>query len=526
MLQAIRGNPKRQASASVHSIPAPVGGLNARDALSAMKPTDAIVLENFFPEANYVVLRKGFAGHNFSGSGSDIQSLMTYHATDGDEQLFAAAGGTIVDVTSKDLASIVYSTGITNNKWQYVNFSTAGGLFIVAVNGTDTPLKYDGSNWDTDSITGSVPSSANLINVWSHKERLWFAEKDTLNAYYLPSNAVTGAVVKFPLGGVFNNGGQLLAGGTLSTDSGSGIDDLIVFVTDNGEVAIYAGTNPSSPTDWSLLGVYPIGLAVGHRCLFKVAGDLIVITTFGAESIKQVMSSDRAEMDKRTITGKIRETFNAQVQNYRSNFGWQGFVYAKGRYAIINVPIAEGVRQEQYIQNLNTGAWCKFTGQRANCWATLNDELYFGGNAIDAEGSSAVFKADTGHDDNGHQLHGEIKTAFNACGTSGQNKFFNELRPLLLTNGTASLTAGVNVDYNNSVPTGTLSASAGDTGLWGSARWGSSRWGGRGLLVRNWLTIGQIGTTVAARLRVAASGITVQLNGFDINYQKSQGQIF
>ncbi len=514
MLQALRGNPKRQALSMVHSMPAPTGGLNARDAWESMKPTDAIVLENFFPEMNYVALRRGFVEHNAT---ADVQTLMTYHAVNGDEKLFAAVGGTIVDVTVEDSPSTVYSTSITNNKWQYVNFSTAGGLFIVAVNGSDTPLKYDGSTWATDSITGSVSSSANLINVFSHKERLWFCEKNTLNMWYLASNAVTGAVTKFPLGGVFNNGGQVLAGGSLSTDSGSGIDDLFVVVTDNGEAAIYAGTNPGS--DFALLGVYPIGLPVGNRCLFKVAGDLIVITTFGAESIKQVMASDRAEVDKRTITGKVRESFNKQVQNYRGNFGWQGFVYAKGRYALINVPVAQGVRQEQFVQNLNTGAWCKFTGMNANCWATLNDELYFGG-------GSGVFKADTGYNDDGSQIQAEIKTAFNGCGNHGQNKFFNALRPLLLTSGVIAITAGVNVDYNNTSPTATLSASPGNTGLWGSGLWGQSRWGGRGLLTRKWLTVGQIGTTVAARLRVAASGMSVQVNGFDINYQRSEGSIY
>ena len=31
------------------SIPAPFGGLNSRDSVDLMKPTDAIVMSNFFP---------------------------------------------------------------------------------------------------------------------------------------------------------------------------------------------------------------------------------------------------------------------------------------------------------------------------------------------------------------------------------------------------------------------------------------------------------------------------------------------
>lgn len=516
MLAALRGNKNRKAVSSVHSIPAPTGGLNARDPLASMSNKDAIVLDNFFPEVNYVSLRRGHASHA-TGMSTAVQSLMTYHALNGSEKMFAAANGAIYDVTTAGAGSSVYSTSITSNKWQWVNFSTSGGLFIVAVNGADTPLKYDGSTWTTDSLTGSISSSADLINVFSHNERLWFVEKNTLNLWYLASNAVTGALTKFPLGGVFNNGGQVVAGSTLSVDTGVGIKNLIVFVTDNGEAAIYSGTNPAS--DFLLLGVFPIGLPIGNRCLFKIAGDLVVLTTFGAESMKQVMVADRADDDRRTITSKIRETFNVQARNYKANFGWQGIVYPKGRFALINVPVAEGASQVQFVQNINSGEWCRFTSMNANCWGILNDELYFGGN------SDVVYKADTGYQDNGGQIQGEIKTAFDPCKSPGRNKLFNLLRPLLVTNGTAELTAGVNVDYNNTIPTGTLSASAGDTGLWGTGLWGTSQWGGAGLLIRKWLTVGQIGTTVAARLRVAGNGISVQVNGFDINYQPAEGTV-
>jgi hypothetical protein len=40
-------------------VPAPVGGLNARDALAAMPETDASVMVNFFPFADRVESRTG-----------------------------------------------------------------------------------------------------------------------------------------------------------------------------------------------------------------------------------------------------------------------------------------------------------------------------------------------------------------------------------------------------------------------------------------------------------------------------------
>jgi len=47
-------------AASVASLPAPVGGWNARDSLANMDETDAVTLENYFPTVSSVVLRGGY----------------------------------------------------------------------------------------------------------------------------------------------------------------------------------------------------------------------------------------------------------------------------------------------------------------------------------------------------------------------------------------------------------------------------------------------------------------------------------
>lgn len=53
------------------AIPAPVGGWNARDALDAMPPTDAVKLVNWIPRAGYVQSRGGFSIHA-SGLGGAV----------------------------------------------------------------------------------------------------------------------------------------------------------------------------------------------------------------------------------------------------------------------------------------------------------------------------------------------------------------------------------------------------------------------------------------------------------------------
>lgn len=520
MLQALRPNRSRQAVSRIHNIPASVGGLNARDALDDMDPQDALIMDNFFPEANYTALRRGFASHATGAGSGVVQTLMTYHALDGDEELFAAANNQIYDATDAGSVPSSYSTSITSNKWQWTNFSNTAGLFLLAVNGADTPLKYDGSTWATNSLTGSISSSANIINLFSFKERLFFIEKSSLNLWYLASQAISGTLAKLPLGGVFEKGGQIVAGGSFSFDAGVSVDNYLVVVTDNGEAAVYSGITPAS--DFALKGVYNVGVPVGPRCLVKVGGDIIIITTQGAVPLSQMIVNDRAKADQVAITAKIQELFNAATQNYISNFGWQAIVYPKSRWAVFNVPEIEGVRQKQYVQNVITGAWCRFTNMNANCWGLKNDELFFGGN------DGTVYKADSGRQDDGGEIQWDLKTAFNGCGSRGQNKFFKALRPLLLTSGTSSFLAGVNVDFDNTPPTGSISATAGDVGLWGSptSLWGTAKWGGIGLLVRKWLTVGRIGTMVAARFKGAADNVSVQCNGFDVLYERAKGTVF
>jgi hypothetical protein len=61
-------------------------------------------------------------------------------------------------------------------------------------------------------ITGENSSNFETVNLF--KERLYFVIKDSLDFCYLPVDSINGAVTKFPLGGIFKNGGYLQAMGT------------------------------------------------------------------------------------------------------------------------------------------------------------------------------------------------------------------------------------------------------------------------------------------------------------------------
>lgn len=131
-------------TASVASLASPIGGWNARDSLAEMNPLDAVQLINFFPTPSDVTLRKGFTKTS-TGITGNVQTLMNYANQDGTNTLFAVANGVIYNASTSTATSVF--TGLTNSKFQHCMISTDGGNFIIAVNGEDAAMIYDGTRW-------------------------------------------------------------------------------------------------------------------------------------------------------------------------------------------------------------------------------------------------------------------------------------------------------------------------------------------------------------------------------------------
>jgi len=133
----------QQRRATTTSMASPIGGWNARDSLANMQPLDAVQLINFFPTPTDVTLRKGYTKAS-TGIAGKVKSLMNYTENSG-YKLFAAAGTKIYD--SKPSTAVEYFTGLTSDKFQHVNLTNQAGHFLVACNGSDPTLVFDGTRW-------------------------------------------------------------------------------------------------------------------------------------------------------------------------------------------------------------------------------------------------------------------------------------------------------------------------------------------------------------------------------------------
>lgn len=463
MRKALRQNAGRAATAKPTIIQAPTKGWSANSLPVKAEEGTALILENWFPEATSIRPRKG-STEQVTGITGGVETLMPF-VSGTTAKLFAAGNSAIYDVTSAGALGAAVQSGLTATKFSHTNFATAAGQYLYMVNGADAARHFDGTNWVQPVITNV--SSSVLSAVATHKSRLFFIEKDSTTVWYLPVDSIAGAATAFEVGSQLRSGGKLAAIASWSVDSGDGMDDLFVIWSSEGEVLVYAGTNPSS--DYSLVGRYTTGRPIGERCLFPIGGDLAMLSEDGVVALSSVMRFDRLTTKEKALSAKIVDEYRRVVKNYSSEFGWQMVTLPKASMAIINVPgDGDAGASVQFAYNVSTKAWSKFTGLDAQCWTLFDGDIYFGTPA------GGVYKGERGGTDAGTSITCRCLPAFSHMGAPGLTKHVKLIQPLLSTD-IADYAFGVSCIINFQVP-GVLGTGAPATE--GVFTWDVSYWDG------------------------------------------------
>lgn len=576
------------------SLASPIGGWNARDSLANMQPLDAVQLVNFFPTPTDVTLRKGYTKSS-TGITGKVNSLMNYSDTSlpAGYNLFAAAGTKIYD--AKPSVAVEYFSGITNDKLQHVNITNAAGHFLVACNGVDPVMIYDGTRWffvattttaqtissitrgGTGNLTATVTTasphglvdknrvtisgatesnyngtyvidvtstttftytmasapaanatvvgsytvigitgidSSKFANVNLFKNRLYFTEKNSLNAWYLPVDSIGGAASPLPFGGVARNSGYLQAMGTWTIDAGQGVDDYAVFVTSMGEVIVYNGTDPDTADTWALKGVWQLGQTFTRRCFFKWAGDLLLLTQDGLVPLASALQSSR--LDPRVnLTDKIYYAVSQAATQFYALPGWQINYFASENMLILSIPTNAGM--EQYVMHTITKSWARFTGIEAYCWEVSGDsDMHFGGNGF-------VGKFYDTTSDAGNNIVATAQQAYSYFDSPGQLKRFTLVRPILQTdNGLPTVLCGISVDFDTTPLTNQIAfnPSINNIGIWDTGRWDEVNWGAGLTTTKIWQGVTGLGFSGSVNINVASQGIELHWASTDYVMEK------
>jgi hypothetical protein len=447
MLAPRRINTNRRARP--HPLPAPVGGINRRDAITAMRAEDAVDMVNFFPGQSSVDFRRGYERIATLGTSAPVRMLIPYHYGV-NRKLLAFSGTSIYELIPANSYFLTDDNGPTllddddepledepellsashlsdADTSGYVSHVQVGARTIMC-NGVDTPFSYDGSDiiahgWTDASTTLDF---ADLSFVFAFNSRVYFVEKDTQSFWYGGVGAVQGALEKFDLAltGTFRGSLKLLT--AITNDGGDGLDDLFVAIFSEGDVVVYRGSDPGDVANWTRVGTYRIGEPLSRFAHTSNGGDITVVTSRGYESLVRSTREGEGVKSRSMISDRIQKEVIQITKRTGDSDDWRLVTYNRGQMLIVQAPLATSPRH--HVQNIDTARWTRFDLSDVRSFAIL-DRLCFVG---DKNGRVHVF--DTGDTDDGKQIVYSAQCAWNHLGPQGYKKIMQ----YLLLNITAS----------------------------------------------------------------------------------------
>jgi len=485
--QAFRRSPVPQQVAQqlrTITIPAPTRGLILNENESFMQPGAALVLDNWAPTMKGIKLRGGCITWATLPETTPVISMFQF-ISGNNQRMYAGNLNKLYDVTAPTPTMI--KSGQTSGNYvasQLANQS--GDHMLVANEGGDYLLHFDGTTWTTlnasqittNPVITPPPSCAtghNLTYVWKYRGRYFFVEGGTMNAWYLPTNAFQGQLNLIPLAGAATKGGKLLCGFTWSLDAGDGIDDKCVFLTDQGELLIFTGSDPSTVANWRQEGRYQTSVPLGMNAYTAVGGDILIATVDGIIPISASITKDSTQLELAAITRAIKPMWRDMV-NAKRSYPWTLCKWDEYGGMFVTYPGGNPGSWYCGVVNIATGAWTRFIGWDAMCFCRMRGDMFFGTQ------TGKIMQADrTGYDDG---------VPYTATMVGGWEMFSSQSSTLVWRQARASFSAragepfqpqlSCTTDYVIVIPTPPSAApdpgilDVWDQGLWGYAGSGSA----------------------------------------------------
>lgn len=406
-----------------------------------------------------------------SGATATILMVIPATATTGVLKLGTIAGGPFVD-----------------------NEAITTGSGAAVANGASTSAS-------THAITGSGIETDTFSAVWLYASRLFFVEKNTLTAWYLPVDVVSGAANTISLAGVFQKGGALLFGASWSIDAGDGMDDRCVFVSTEGEVAIFAGSNPSDANAWALEGRYNIAKPLGVNGHMQAGGDLLIATVDGIIPLSMAMQKDPAALSLAAVTRPIEALWKKVT--VAASQPIELVKWPERAAAVVVLP----EETEMLWANINTGAWAVQENWPASCGTTHIGKGYIG------QSDGSVFAIDeTGYDEDEPYTAG-LCLAFDDLGDPTSFKTAQLARLAYFASSEMTAKVSVATNYNTDFPS--APSAAGFTGsdaytVWDVDNWDEKLWWDESVtdpttaITTQWVSVSGGGTALALQVQVTS----------------------
>lgn len=501
-------------TALAKALPAPTGGLNDLDPLANMDPAFMIDGMNVFPDTGLVLCRPGYQIVQ-TGFGKPVKTILEYRGHDGSIQKFCATDDGIYEIATPGTKTLVKA--LTNGDLNYTQFSNAGNTYLVACNGVDPMVLYNGSTWVsfTEVTTPVAPGEikginpALVVDVYTHNARLWLVKKNSMEAYYMPVDAVGGEAKVFLVGSNFTRGGYLLKLMRWSSDTGAGIDDRLVFITTAGEIASYSGTDPATAETFQLDSVFMMAPPLGDRGLCEFGGDVLVLSRRGLMPASSLLYGTAVEQME---GGVLSRRINRKLQQLTAQwmalpFPIEVFVHSELQWITINVWDSDLNRPTQYVMNLLNGSWGRFN-YPVRTLRTIDNITYMG-----TQDGRVLIVTKNGYRDElnidgtaGLPIEGWMMGAYTYLDDPNSNKHAKLMQPVFQAEVKPSFRMRALPDfrtdpYNIVVPPSLALANA----KWDLSYWDLANWAGLENVYRPWMSANVLGYAFAWQIKFSTS---------------------
>lgn len=522
----------------------PSKGMNARDTFQAMGPQYAISLINVVVESYGVRTRRGYSDWaiQFAGAPVPVWTVMSYHPPS-DElpsaptpagRLFASKDGMLYDVTEGGLGPWLPEAGVTGGSdfWTGINFNNVGGSFLVVTNDAGGYAYYDGTSWTTPVMGAGVGQIGNVdpltfAFVVEFKKRLWFVERNSTRAWYLPVSQITGDATMFDFGEQFRRGGYLVALANWTIDGGAGVDDYLVAVSSQGDVVLYQGSDPDNASTFGLRGVWDVGaLPAGRRSVSNTGGDVLILSQFGVTPLSALLSSPTVgAIDERRLSYQIGPLIARLMRDYSSHPGWSVCFLPTEELVVITIPFqALDYGGSMFALKVPMGAWQVFRDAPYVSFCTVDATIFAGTHttskvvrAFDGE-FDAVSLAGTG----GRPIQCQVTPAYQHMGMPGQQKVWKLVRPTFVTSKPPTLTLQIMTDYGPPRPVLVPTLPLFDDSYWDNSFWNTGHWSGTYAPIAEWFGCRGVGYVGTVQMEYTTGGGTLLTS---IDYWTEEGGV-
>lgn len=534
MLPVLRRGQKQTSQAT--SIPAPIKGINAISGLVGMAPDECIYTYNLMPYDFGAQVRQGYVEWANGWTGGAAKTVIPFEGnTAVDDRLFIASAEGIFDCTaegettptqvvtfpsSADLAGNCTTTLFTNdgNERFLLVTDAENGYYIYSAD-TQAWTKVT-SGGGPGSIQGVDPADFIFVSIW--KNRLWFIEKDSTNAWYLSAGAITGQATKFNFGSQFRQGGQLLMMLNWTLDGGDGIDDLLVVISKSGDVVVYKGTDPSQASSFGLVGVWYVGdIPFSNRIAYSYAGEIFILSVYGLLPMSALLNGSSINDPDVYITHKVSRYIRIVMDTSFNSSGWQVYTQDKRGFLTITTPINPPFNQVSFSMYLGTNGWGIQRGVPRGHSTNWQGESYFCDNStnklyIDRGDVDGVF-LDPDTDGEPEPIDWSALSSFQTFGEPARYKRCQYIRPMFIGGGAPAFKVEAAYDYDISEIPSFPVLGGQPSALWDDGIWDAGLWGGGTRSSDNPRGANGMGRHVAIKIRGRSSEPTVLIS-YDVTW--------